>query len=109
MKALFLSFIITVTFATSVHAKECTKDQVQETLTGLKTLSLDITQSEEIQEEANFAYSLINADKENMVCDFKSGFLGSVYDIETSTHKIHISFATKTITNLILERLSFNK
>lgn len=94
-------------FAGAAQARSCGPNSRNEILNGLKKLSTDANQSEEKQEAALFAASLI-ANEQNLKCDFNSGFVGSVYDLTTATHQIHISFAARNITNLQIERIRFN-
>jgi hypothetical protein len=110
MKNTLVSFIIALGFVATnaAQARSCPANFRHEILSGLQSLSRDAFQSEEKQQQAVFAASLI-IHGSILSCDFNSGFVGSVYDLETATHRIHVSFAGKAITNLEIERISFNQ
>lgn len=109
MKNTTVGFIFAIVFVVSgtAQARSCPANARHEILNGLQSLSSDASQSEEKQQQAVFAASLI-VHSSALRCDFNSGIVGSVYDLETETHRIRISFAGKTITNLRIERISFN-
>ncbi len=91
----------------ATHARSCPASANTEILKGLQNLSTDPMQTGEMQQRAAFVASLIH-NSSTIACDFNSGIIGSIYNLETATHLIHIGFAGSTITNLRTERISFN-
>jgi hypothetical protein len=109
MKNTITGIIFTTMFIITAvaNARSCPVSAHTEILMGLENLSTDPVQTEQKQQRAVFVASLIK-NSSSVACDFNSGVVGSVFDLETDTHRIRISFAGKTITNLRTERISFN-
>ncbi len=93
--------------AVTAQARPCGPESKTQILNGLNKMAQNSSLTEEIREEALFALTLIK-NEQKIQCSYQSGFAGSIYQLQTSTHRIFMNFVGDDITTLNMERVRFN-
>lgn len=106
MKITILVLSLLTLSSAAFAGRPCPEGARERILKGLERMSTDRHQTEEKQEEALYAISVIDHARDVM-CTYISGVAGNNYELLMPTHQIQVDFLGGKVSKLMIKRVRF--